>query len=656
MTVHPDLAEALAAFERGDLERARRLAEQRAAENPTAQIEHLLGLIHCRAGDPASGVEHLRRAVGREPENPVHQVMLARALVDSGRAGEVLAMSEPARDNAPASLALWHARAEASDAERNWINSANSWEIIAHARPTDWRAWHNLGNALAACEQWERAVDAFRRAVLLEPQRAELRRKFAAALGRCGLLDESIAQLEEALKLEPHHLESRLSLARLLADVDRPQESLVQLEMASRLATGGVGKQGGPMVALGRFRGFDEADRPAFSFGPDDVNAIRELGLLLERTNQMDALRELLEQTSAAEVAQDRLGYLFAASELREGRAEVAENWLMQESPDSDPVRWHRLRAKIAEARGDAAAAFAAAEQMNRSVRGFDDWVRRGTEYRQRIRSLAALVTPEWAGSLPRLPPPDRRAPAFLVGFPRSGTTLLDTFLMGHPETEVLEEVHLLGQAELVVGNVRELQGCSIDTLLKAREAYFAELDRHVDPSFAGLVIDKLPLNMLGAPLIHLLFPEALIIFAQRHPCDAVLSGFMQSFVMNDAMACFLEIESAADLYDTVMQVWTNSRESLPLSVHSLIYEELVVDPARALKPLIAFLGLDWNDELLDHRSTAKHRGAIITPSYDQVTEPLTQRASGRWRRYIDQLEPVLPVLLPWTRRLGYGD
>ena len=71
-------------------------------------------------------------------------------------------------------------------------------------------------------------------------------------------------------------------------------------------------------------------------------------------------------------------------------------------------------------------------------------------------------------------------------------------------------------------------------------------------------------------------------------------------------------------------------------------------------RPLIDFLGLDWRAELLDHRSTAKARGAIITPSYDQVVEPLSKAPSGRWRRYEGQLEPVLPLLLPWAERLGY--
>jgi len=192
--------------------------------------------------------------------------------------------------------------------------------------------------------------------------------------------------------------------------------------------------------------------------------------------------------------------------------------------------------------------------------------------------------------------------------------------------------------------------------LKRARDAYFDELRYHVDSTFAGLIIDKLPLNMLAAPYLYSLFPDARFIFAQRHPCDCVLSCFMQGFAMNDSMACFLDIETAANYYDAAMRLWTRSKDVLPIEVYTLIYEELVAHPEAALRPLVDFLGLDWRDELLDHGSTAKARTGIGTPSYNQVTQPLSRAPSGRWKRYQKQLEPALPILLPWAERLGYND
>jgi hypothetical protein len=160
---------------------------------------------------------------------------------------------------------------------------------------------------------------------------------------------------------------------------------------------------------------------------------------------------------------------------------------------------------------------------------------------------------------------------------------------------------------------------------------------------------------MLGAPLIHRLFPDARFIFAARHPCDAVLSCFMQDFVLNPAMANFLTLEDSARLYDLALVFWTRARQILPLHVHTLRYEALVEDKERELRALLAFLGLDWDARVLDNEATAKARGPIATPSYAQVAQPLYTRARGRWERYREQMKPVLPILLPWAKRLGYS-
>jgi hypothetical protein len=103
------------------------------------------------------------------------------------------------------------------------------------------------------------------------------------------------------------------------------------------------------------------------------------------------------------------------------------------------------------------------------------------------------------------------------------------------------------------------------------------------------------------------------------------------------------------------MRVFSRAQDQLELQVHTLVYEDLVANPACVLQPLIEFLGLDWRPGLLDHRATAARRSAIKTPSYASVSEPLSKRPSGRWRRY-EALGPVLPVLLPWAEHLGYAD
>lgn len=648
------IAEALAAFRRGELGRARALGQaELEADRAPPDIHHLLGLIDCREGRMDSGVAHLRAALDAQPDNPAFRVMLARALIDAGRPQEALGVAEAPKDASPAAIALWHARAEAAQAVGDHATAAEGWKVLSAARTDDWRGWANYGEALAGLERWEEAADALRRAWTLNPDELPIQQNLAAALTKAGYYAEAAEQLRHMLDTGPDDAGMRLTLARLLADLGRNQESMAALDKAARRA---VGKAVSAKDAAGLLRiALPDHDAGTPPSGAE-MRAVRDLALLLERTNRMDALRTLLDDAERLGISRERLGYPAAAIALRDGDAAEARRLLELDGAETDMVRRHRLMAKILDALGDAQGAFDAASAMNSSVQDFDAWVRKGADYRRRVRELAEIVTSRWAGRLRPLPPGARRSPAFLVGFPRSGTTLLDTFLMGHPDTQVLEEFNMLRAAETELGNVAHLPDRTPEQLKQARRAYFAELDRHADPDFRGLVVDKLPLNMLALPLIHSLFPDARVIFAQRHPCDAVLSGFMQSFALSDAMACFLTLEGSADFYDAAMILFTTSRNALAVPVQKVVYEELVADPEAALKPLIEFLGLDWRPELLDHRATARARGAIITPSYDQVVEPLNKAPSGRWRRYEEQLAPVLPALLPWARQLGYAD
>lgn len=653
MTDKNDLREALGAFHDGSLERARMLAAGVAeADSGNAAAHHLLGLIDCRSGLLENGVAHLRWASELDSANLTFRVMLVRALVDSGRGEEALAIAARPSGKDGSISALWHARGEAADCARDFVASAEAWLKVAEFNPSDWRAWGNAGQALAGLERWREAAAALRSAARLNPGEAPIRRNLVTALVQCKQLVEARQEAEMLLTADAGDTVARMLLAKILSDMGNHQQSLEQYNEGVRQALAKAGRTGDRLLELGRHSlsgsGVTGADVL-------DLAILRALAQLLERTNRMDELEALLGAAEAVGVDQCEFASARAAIALRGGEPALAKRLIEGETGVGDPGQLHRLKAKIEDALGNASAAFAEAEAMNRSAGDYAGWRRRGADYRARLRAMSRdpvargrVITPARSGH--------RRSPAFLVGFPRSGTTLLDTFLMGHPGTQVLEEVHMLGAAERSFGNAARVDRYTPSELERARNSYFAELDRHVDPEFAGLVVDKLPLNMLGLPLIYALFPDARIIFAQRHPADCALSCFMQNFVLNEAMASFLDIADSADLYDAAMDRFRFTRSILPLAFHDLVYEELVVDPEAAMKPLIDFLGLDWREELLDHRSTAASRGAIITPSYDQVVKPLSGEPSGRWRRYEAELAPVLPVLLPWAERLGYGN
>ena len=482
----------------------------------------------------------------------------------------------------------------------------------------------------------------------------------AYALQALGRLEESISAYQRLAALRPDDFEawSNLGGARLAAG--ETAAAVAAFERAAELRPDLAVAHFNLATALAEAASFDRAEtsyRAALARSRDLLPAWLALGALHESRNRGAALAALVDEARAAGVPERELAFLRARSLRREGRFEEALACARAAPASTDPAEKARLTGELLDKLGDEAAAFAAFAEMNRHDAAHPSNPRAlAADYRRQLGEVAALTTPEWySGWTAAEPDRIRPAPVFLVGFPRSGTTLLDTLLMGHPDVTVLEEQPVLERVNSALGGgLGKLADLDTNAVNRLRARYFAELDS-IEPAAGGkLVVDKYPLAIGLAALIHRLFPDARFIFAERHPCDVVLSCFMTRFRLNRGAANFLDLGDSARLYDLVLGYWQRARAVFPLEVHDLRYEALVEDPRAALRPLADFLGLDWDERLLDHRATAARRDYIGSPSYAQVAEPIHRRAAGRWTRYRPQLAPVLPVLLPWAERLGY--
>lgn len=250
--------------------------------------------------------------------------------------------------------------------------------------------------------------------------------------------------------------------------------------------------------------------------------------------------------------------------------------------------------------------------------------------------------------------PHEGRSPVFLIGFPRSGTTLLDQILSSHPGIVCLEESEHFGDAlsGVLADPARAFlpETFTIDEIERIRESYW----RRVAAPASAVVVDKFPLNIVVLPLIERVFPSAKIIFAMRDPRDVVLSCYQQRFVINAAMVQFLDLNHAGAYYDLVMSLMDRCRERLDLNLHQVRYEDVVNDLEAAARRLCDFLDVPFEPRMLSFNETAMRRH-IATPSARQVIQPLYNRSIGRWRRYEAELRPVLPVLTPWAKRFGYA-
>ncbi len=251
--------------------------------------------------------------------------------------------------------------------------------------------------------------------------------------------------------------------------------------------------------------------------------------------------------------------------------------------------------------------------------------------------------------------------PVFLVGFPRSGTTLMNQILDSHPKLQSLEEKPqafnmVMKFLELTKGELNPLADISQENIGNLRNVYFNTVKKHIELDNDLLFIDKFPLNIAYIPIIWRVFPEAKFILALRHPCDASLSCFMHSFGVNPAMANFLTMESTVTLYAKLMGNWGLFSSKFDLNTHIIKYENLIVDFKKETQNILDFLEVEWDDEVSRHTDKARARGVIDTPSYDQVTEPIYKHAKYRWIRYKDKLEPYASTLEPYINIFGYAN
>lgn len=249
----------------------------------------------------------------------------------------------------------------------------------------------------------------------------------------------------------------------------------------------------------------------------------------------------------------------------------------------------------------------------------------------------------------------------FLIGFPRSGTTLLDQILSSHSELQAIEEKNIFAHAfapvlkpEFKAENLLQL---SKDDVYAMRESYFALLQsfapKGIAQNKAVTLIDKHPLNISRLGLLKFFFPKSKFIVALRDPRDVCWSCFTQQFEVNAAMAYFLDLKTTAQFYRAVMEHYLSLQKRPTLKSFEIRYESITTDLKSTVEPLLNFLNLSWEDALLDFNKAA-HKRHIATPSSSQVSQNLYQSSVGKWQNYDFALKDILPELKDVSEALGF--
>lgn len=256
------------------------------------------------------------------------------------------------------------------------------------------------------------------------------------------------------------------------------------------------------------------------------------------------------------------------------------------------------------------------------------------------------------------------RTPNFFVGFPRSGTTLMEQILGAHQDVLTTGEMSPLEMVENAVFKIASARNLPLKELLQSlsdgdirelRKIFWRQSETLFGNTDSLVLLDKLPLNITRVKLIDALWPKAKVIVALRDPRDVCVSNFIQRFGMTNAMSNFLDIEKTGRLYRDVMELWLETRSQLRLSWMEYKYEDLVADFKGTVDKALDFLELGWCEEIENYREQTKQK-TIHTPSYRNVTEKISSKAIGRWKRYEKHLAPILPVLQPYVKAFGYAN
>ena len=269
---------------------------------------------------------------------------------------------------------------------------------------------------------------------------------------------------------------------------------------------------------------------------------------------------------------------------------------------------------------------------------------------------FAAAPAGPWAADLAAPADPNVAGHLFLVGFPRSGTTLLEQTLAGHPNVVTSEERDFLSGIVPLASpaDLDRLAAMSAQETTRARDLYWKNARQAGLKVKDKVFVDKLPLNALLLPLIAKLFPHAKILFALRDPRDVVFSCFRRKFEMSSQMYQLVTLDGAARYYDVVMRASEIYRAKLGLDWRDVRHEDFVTDYEAQARAICAWLGLDWDADMI---KVAERLGAraVNTPSSLQIVRGIGTQGFAAWRRYEAQMQGVLDFLKPWVERFGYG-
>lgn len=516
----------------------------------------------------------------------------------------------------------------------------------------------------------EDAIKALRKAVRRWPDFSDALFNLGYILITTGRSGEALEPLEQLVHIDPLHVSAQSSLAMAYYETGRSEDALKACLKAIELhgETRNAAELYNLLGTLYRDKENNDlsetAFRKAMDLAPDDANAFANLAMMLEESSQLDAAEATCSQGIKLFETDFRFPLVLAKCNRRKGNARKAIELL-----DSVDTKSISLPAQ-AQVQYELGRSHDRDGATDSAFQNFAD--ANGILARTEARNFRKTFYPKILGATStyylengftqhsvEIPASDPQ-PVFLIGFPRSGTTLLELTLAGHPDIAVMEEPPLV--QELYTEIIKSgqpyplaLERLAPDKIWSLRSEYFHKSSRYTEDGDRKVLLNKHPLDTVFLPLILSVFPDAKIIFAARHPIDVCLSCWMQEFHLNESNVNFLDLDDTALFYAACMDIWMHFENNTKMDYTRVSYEDIVENHEETARKAVNFLQLPWFDSALDHVGSAKNLPRVNTASYHQVAEPIYARSKNRWEKYRSHLQPIIPKLRKYVEHFGYG-
>ena len=491
--------------------------------------------------------------------------------------------------------------------------------------------YHNtLGALLRETGRNQEAVEAYQMALHIDPGFSQARHNLGEAFRTLGENQEAEDCFVKILETEPDNVDALNNFAVLRMADNHYDEALEPLRHAAALA-------------------------------PENIRVLTNLLKSLEHMSLLAEASELVFKLEAAGPVNARVKLIAARVERRTGRIAQAAGSLRgllkkQLKPGIHSQILFEL-GLVLDRTGNPDEAFSVFTQAN-AMQPLEDVD--PARYRSRVTRDRNWFTAENLGVWEDSVGDDTPAPVFLVGFPRSGTTLLEQILCAHPGIVSTGEASPLVRLRNYLhqqGNYPECLGTAEAEDIKKWQDLFADYCHDIidEPHDGRVIIDKTPLNIAEMGLINRLLPNAKIVTALRDPRDVCLSCLMQNFQPDDALTHFNDLQSSVQLYVQIMEYWQHCRQNMALPWIEFRYEDLTRDFESCARRVLDFIDLPWSDDVKLYRDGILAR-PITTPGFRDMAIPMYTHAVGRWLKYRQHLDLAYEPLESFTQDFGYAE